>query len=69
MNKHVFQRDNLHYAYGTELKNMQSYIKLKIPAAPNLKKTRHGMSQTTQKLPLTQLHDKLLFNVYVSFFP
>jgi len=69
MTKSVFQRDNLQYAYGTQLKDIKYYMKLKIPAAPNLTKTRLGMSQPTQKLPLTQLHDKLLFNVYVSFFP
>ena len=69
MTKPVFQRDNMHYAYGTELKDIKSYMKLKIPAAPNLTKTRLGMSQPTQKLPLTQLHNKLLSVVYVSFFP
>jgi hypothetical protein len=69
MTKPVFQRDNMHYAYGTELRDMQSYITLKIPAAPNLTKTRPAMSQPTQKLPLTQLHNKLLSFVYVAFFP
>jgi hypothetical protein len=59
MTKHVFQRDNMHYAYGTELKDMQSYMKLKIPAVRNVTKTRLGVSQPTQKLPLTKSHDKL----------
>jgi len=69
MTKPVFQRDNMYYAYGTELKDMQSYIKIKIAAAPNLTKTRLVMPQLTQKLPLAQLHDKLFSVVYVSFFP
>jgi hypothetical protein len=69
MAKPVFQRDNMHYANGTELKDRQNYMKLKIPAALNLTKTRLVMSQPTQKHPLTQLHDKLLSVVYVSFFP
>ena len=66
----VFQRDNTHCSFGTELKDMQTYMKLKIPAARNVNKTRLVMSQPTQKLSLTQLHDdKLLSVVYVSFFP
>jgi hypothetical protein len=69
MTKPVFQRDNMHYAYGKELKDMQSYMKLKIPVAPNLTKTRLDMSQPTQNLPLAQLHYTLLFVIYVPFFP
>jgi hypothetical protein len=66
----VFQRNNTHYAYVTELKDMQSYMKLKIPATRNVTKTRLVTSQPTQKLSLTQLHDdKLLSVVYVSFSP
>jgi hypothetical protein len=60
MTKPLFQRDNLHYAYGAELKDMQSYTKLKIPPAPNLTKTPLGM---------TQLHDTLLYKVCISFSP
>jgi hypothetical protein len=58
----------MHYVYGTDLKDTQSYIKLQIPAAHNVTKTPLGMSQKTQKLPLTQLKDKLLSVVYISFF-
>jgi len=56
----VYQRDNMHYAYGTDLNHTQSYMKLKIPAA--------RMSQPTQKISLTQLHDKLL-PIVCFFFP
>jgi hypothetical protein len=44
-------------------------MKLKIAAARNITKTQLGISQPTQKLSLTQIHDKLLSVVYVSFFP
>jgi hypothetical protein len=67
MTKPIVLRDSMHYAYGTELKDMQGYMNLKIPSAPNLTKIRLDMSQTTQKLPLTQLHDKLLSFVCVPF--
>jgi hypothetical protein len=67
MTKPDFQRYNKHYAYRTKLKDMQSYMELKIPAAPNLTKIRLDMSQPTQKLPLTQLQDKLLSFVFGPF--
>ena len=49
----------MHLDYGRDLNDMQSYMKLKIPAARNVSKTRLVVSQPTQKLSLTQLHDKL----------
>jgi hypothetical protein len=51
----------MHYAYGTELKDIKSYMKLKIPAAPNLIKTRLVMSQPTQNF---HWH-----NYTISYFP
>jgi hypothetical protein len=69
MTKPVFQRDNMHNANGTVFKDMEGYIRLKIPAASNLAKSRLVMTQPTHKLPLTQLHDKLRSVVYVSLIP
>jgi len=51
----------MHYAYGTELKDIKSYMKLKIPAAPNLTKTRLVMSQPTQNFHW--------YNYTISYFP
>ena len=44
---------------------MQTYMKLKIPTAPKVTKSRLGLSQPTQKLSLTQLRDKLHPVLYV----
>jgi hypothetical protein len=58
----------MHLDYGTDLNDMQSYMKLKIPAGRNVTETRLIMSQPTQKLSLTRLYNKL-HSVFYVFFP